>query len=240
MRKRRAILLALFLAFASLPALAQTNEDYCAPYPTIPINVTPVFDEPAMDFTTDLADLQVLGRDLTRAIPHFEGVILGVTSYKPIIEFKASFMKLPLADGSFCARVDHLNATIGYRDITVHVARAFPEGSCDFQHIMTHEQKHVAVNRAVLEEYTRLTHEKLEELLRVQGLSITANPDYAQSQLRERVDAILKDIARQMLEENRRRQRQVDSPQEYASNDVACQGHLAEVARRFHYGQGGD
>ncbi len=226
------------LLFLSLPAAAQNRDDICAPYPNVPVNVTPVFDEPVNDFSASLLDIQMLSRDPTHTIPRFEGVTLGLTHYYPVIEFKGPILKRQQSDGSYCARVQKIDARIGYKDIKVYIAKEFAEGSCDFKHIMEHEQKHVAVNRQVLQEYATLIHDKIAAYLKIYGMFIVPNPDYAEKILREKVSAILNEMTQKMVEENRRRQKQVDNPEEYARNNTACRGHISDVARKFMAGGG--
>lgn len=226
------VLLAAFL-FAT-PAAAQTiADDLCAPYPNYEVNITPLFDEPALNFNANLAEIQVLAQDPTKAIPHYDSVTLGVTRYKPVINFEIPFMKQQLSDGSFCARVTKLNAVIGYRDITVLIAKEFPEGSCAFDHIMTHEQRHITVNRELLLEYVPIIQEKLTSFLKLYGMSIVADPDYAEKLLRYNVNKIFQESTDQILQENMRRQRLIDTPEEYARNNKVCGGDIVGVMRRY-------
>jgi hypothetical protein len=234
MPKIHKLILAATLLFAP-PALAAIDD--CAPYSAIPVHVEPVWDEPQLDNATPLAELQSLGRDTARSIPHYEAVLLGMTRYEPTLEFSAPILQQPMPDGSFCARAQRLDVKFGYRDIKVYVAREFPQGSCDFQHVMTHEQKHVEVNRRLLQEFAPKIEAQLSSFMQLYGMFIVPNESYANTLLRDKVNAIFKDITQQLIAENRRRQRLIDSPEEYDKSKTACKGHVAEVARRYYFSE---
>jgi len=212
-------------------------EAECASYPTVPVNVTPVFDEPHYDYTTNIANLQGLAQD-TRHTVHgsHRGLVLGLTRYNPVLEFRVPMRRLTFPDGLTCAHVDHVDVTIGYRDVVVLIPKEVPQGSCGFKEVMFHEQKHIAVNRAILDEYSPLITKKLQDYLRLNGVFREPNPDYAVSLLNQKLNAILHDMADQIVTENSRRQQLVDSPEEYRRVSATCNGQLIDAATQYYRG----
>lgn len=206
------------------PSLAG-DDSLCDSYPNVDINVTPVFDEAVIDTSKSLAEIQGLGAG-ANVVPHYDSITLGVARYRPIIEFRAPMIRKPLSDGTTCARVKKVDATIGYKDVTIFLAKELTSDQCSIRHVLEHEQKHIAVNRAVLNKYANLIQIKLQEYFKLYGMFRVPNPDYAQTLLNEKVDAIFKESAQQMTEENRRRQRAIDTPEEYAKNNTVCSGHI--------------
>jgi len=125
--------------------------DSCASYPDVPVNVKVVFDEPKYDFTKNLASVQAIANGGGQGIPENDAITMGITRYQSVLEFQAPTIVHTAPGQPACAYVQHIDATIGYRDVTVFVASEIPQGSCAFDETIGHEQKHIAVNRHILE-----------------------------------------------------------------------------------------
>lgn len=59
----------------------------------------------------------------------------------------------PLSRGRFCAELAQVDATLGYRTLNVYVARRYRCGACEYEQILDHENRHVAIFRDVLAQY---------------------------------------------------------------------------------------
>lgn len=227
------LLLGLFFdsgsSWAAVPTARSEGDGACRPYTDVAVNIMPVFDEAKLDTSVSLTNLQALSMRTANKIPHNESVTLGLASYHPLIQFHIPIIQHLMPDGSFCARVQHVDARIGYKDVTVYIASEFPKGSCDFQAVLAHEQKHIDVNKALLQEYAPKIQSRLAQYLKTNGMFIVPNKAYADTLLRERVNKILDEVSKEMLAENVRRQKLVDSPQEYAKNATVCGGHITKV-----------
>jgi hypothetical protein len=234
--------LCLMVALAPLCALAQTippvsqaeADRECDSWPDVPVNITPRFDDPQYEYTIDIRTLQALSGDVTHTVHGSHGELaLGLTRYEPILEFSVSVKGVQMSNGLACAHVDKVDVTIGYRNVTVYVPHEVAEGSCGFQQVMTHEQKHIAVNRAILAEYQPILEKKLKDYLRLNGVFKEENPEYAENLLHQHLQSILSDISSQISLENQRRQRDVDNPQEYAKVGGSCQGELRTIGMQY-------
>ncbi len=208
------------------------DESVCDPYPVIDVNVTPIFEEPRIDTSHTLADIRRIYTQPEKVISLHEGVALGLTRYEPVIEFRAPLLKVKLGDGSSCARIEKIDASIGYRNVTIYIAQEIARDSCAMGHVLEHERKHVAVNRGVLVNYVPRIQNKLKEYMQINGVYRGADPDYAESLMREKTEFILKDAARKIMDENRRLQKSVDTPEEYARNSVVCGGRINDIVRK--------
>jgi hypothetical protein len=102
---------------------------------------------------------------------------------------------------------------------------------------MTHEQKHVTVNLNLLQEYAPMIEERLSSYFRLYGRLIGPNAAFAEKLVREKASAIINEMTQKMLEENRRRQRLVDSPEEYRRNNTVCNGRINDFVRQFNLSQ---
>jgi hypothetical protein len=232
--KKHFLIFLAFLTLATAVARAQDVVDTCDPYPDVPVNVTPRFDEPDYDYSIDLAGLQALSSDPQHNLHGAHaGLTLGLTRYEPVMEFATPIKSFHLPGGLFCAHVDHVDVTFGYRNVTVYVPREIPQGSCGFDQVITHERKHIAVNQEILDEYAPQLADRIKDFLRLNGVFREENPDYAISEVKEKLQAIVDEIAKDVFTENARRQHEVDNPDEYRRVGESCQGQLSEAATEY-------
>jgi len=223
----------LFVILTTSPAIAQDVEN-CDPYPDVPINITPVFDEPKYDFSQNLAQIQLIASDRIHSIPQYHAVTMGITRYEPVLEFHVPMIVRTEEGGmSGCAFVKHVDVNVGYRNVTVFIASEIPEGTCAFDETMAHEQKHIGVNRQTLAEFVPLIEDRFKAYLRLNGVQQVENADYAQKIITDKLKSIMEDVTGQMQAENIARQREVDSIQEYTRLSQVCQGELTKIANRY-------
>ena len=223
----------VFLLSVAQPAYAEDGfaaED-CSSYPEVPVQVTPVFPDPAFDYRQNINQIRALSGDGQHNIR--EEIPLGLTHYQPILDVKVSTRMIDLPNGLTCARIDHVDVTLGYRDVTVYVASEIAPDSCGFNQVLDHEQKHIAVNRDVLARYAPLIEQQLEVYLRDNGVFREQNYGYAAQLAHDRMKNIVSDLAEQLSRENFERQRDIDTQQEYRRISLSCGGQLQTVAYRF-------
>jgi hypothetical protein len=94
--------------------------------------------------------------------------------------------------------------TVGYRNAVLRVARELKRDDCSFQHVLAHEEKHLDIYR--------------EALASIAGRieSRAAEPDLFKAVAEEA-------FAVQVLQQAH------DSPEEYATNETACNGRIARL-----------
>jgi len=216
------------------PAFAQDADSECASYPDIPVNIQPRFDDPVYDLSAGIATIQNLANDTAHTIhENHKNLTLGLTHYESVLEFHVPIKGIKFPNGLTCAHVEHVDVVIGYKDVTVYIPHEVPQGSCGFTEVMAHEQKHIDVNRQILQEYAPHIAERLQAYLKLNGVFREENSDYAVSLLNQKLQAILDELATQMIGENRRRQQLIDSPAEYRRISTACNGQLTQTATQF-------
>jgi hypothetical protein len=222
----------LGVVLAAVPAPAQDIDD-CQSYPNVPVNVHAVFDQPRYDYSQNLTSLQTLASDHEHSIPQYHEVTMGLTRYEPVLEMHVPMVIVTSSEGLVCAYVKRVDVTVGYRDVTVFVASDIPQNSCGFNETLGHEEKHVAVNRGLLNEFVPRIETRLKDYMRMNGIFRTENADYAEKIMNEKLKSIINDVVYDMDSENAERQRQVDSPQEYARLSSVCNGQLSHIADQF-------
>lgn len=238
MRRRLPPLLAMALCLVFF-ARAATAEDIhnCDPYPDVPINIKPVFDQPTYDFSQNLASIQDIASDHQHSIPQYHEITMGITRYDPVLEFHVPIEIVTPPSGLVCAHVQHVDVTIGYRDVTVFIASEIPRDSCAFDETMGHEQKHIDVNQHILDEFVPLIEERFKSYLKLNGVLQVEHANYAEKVLTDKLHSIMDEIVGQLEQENIRRQREVDSPEEYNRLAHVCNGDLSKIAAQYQRGR---
>ncbi len=80
-------------------------------------------------------------------------VPLGLTVAEPGLRYETSFYYWKAQSGGHCVALAEAKFSVGYDDMTVYVSRDYPEGSCEYDVILAHEDEHVRLNREVLKAY---------------------------------------------------------------------------------------
>ena len=226
--------LLLLLAFLPTAAMAQGG---CGSYPQIPVKVVSVFEEPEYDLTKSISALQDIASKTKDKIPgNHRSLALGLTTYTPLINFKAKLVEVPTESGLPCIMVEDVFASLGYQDIKVYIAKEFPQGTCGFDAIVEHEVKHLKVNKEVLEEYVDKIRAELEYQMPILGVAQQENLAYTEYTLRKEINAIVSRFLNEMAEENARRQMAIDSDEEYERVSNACDGEI-QAAMKAHLKQ---
>jgi len=233
----RLTLAQLFLALMAVPAFAHDPVP-CESGRDVPVTVTPVFDEPRFDASQGLASIQAIAGDKRHSIPQYHSTTMGITRYEPILEFHVPAEIESVPGGPGCVRIGHIDVTVGYRDVTVYIAHEIMPGSCGFQETLEHEEKHIAVNRQLLDEYVPLIEDRFRSYVQLNGTFRVDRAEDAKPLIDQKLQAIMDEMMQRMETENIRRQREIDSPGEYDRLSHVCNGDLGRLAYRFRHGGG--
>jgi hypothetical protein len=225
----------LFMALGFSPHQSFAQDAPCPSYPDVPIAISAHFDSPVYDHSQDIDHILSLANDARHSI--HEGLTLGVTRYNPFIEFRIALEEVTRNDKFECAYVHHVDVDFGYKDVVVYIASEIPEDSCGFNEIMAHEQKHIDVNKAILDEYAPRIERELKDYLKMNGVFKQVKEDYARAVMHEKLQQLLNNIAEEMGSDNQRRQQAIDTRAEYERVSADCGGQLRGVAARFLQGR---
>lgn len=130
--------------------------------------------------------------------------------------------------GQGCLYIDSIKVNIHITP-TIYIAREYPKTGCMFKEIMKHEQKHIKVDRMIVNKYTNIIIKGLDAAFKkaggyAYGPMTTADIPSAQSKLEAYSKGIIKQYADMMSEERRVLQQNVDTLQEYERVQAACRG----------------
>lgn len=170
-------------------------------------------------------DVDLLG--LARETRTFEmapkgGVVLGLTKRSDQLRVQGRWAITRSLDGRSCIWPETVDARIGDPEMDVYVAANYPVGSCEYTVILEHENTHVAINRSVLQAYGQRIGAALRQAVSRMFPIITANPQDANRLPKVLINAVQPQVDA-MLEELRRRNGEIDTPESYKRAHERCQ-----------------
>lgn len=95
-----------------------------------------------------------------------------------------------LVDGGFCVGLKSVNAVVGYNDFVVNIDIRHVPDSCEYNAVLSHEDKHVKTYLAVVDDF------KGDLQKSVYGAAQSIMPRFVKS--RDMVDAVVDDMNRQL------------------------------------------
>ncbi len=126
-----------------------------------------------------------------------------------------------------CLYIDSINVKI-HIDPTIYIANHYKRTGCMFNAIMEHEQKHIKVDRMIVNKYSALIGKSLYAALKpanyTYGPFQMSQMPLAQENIQASVQSILKTYSEQMSAERQAKQQAVDSLQEYERVRKLCLG----------------
>ncbi len=128
----------------------------------------------------------------------------------------------PAGQGRSCAYLRKVEASVGYDQIRVFIARDYRPGSCPDGAILAHENRHVAVFQGILERYGPNLRQTLEGTARQQGPLVVGPAADATATFQDRLRRAFDPMFRQMNREMERANAVIDSPASYASDQSRC------------------
>ncbi len=174
------------------------------------------------DFSRSVAELTAT-RKKAEAGRHTLG--LTVFELKTSLAWQSNMLRR--ADDTACLR-PHIRITLDVGPQHVYIGREFPQGSCAFNDIARHELLHVRANQARAEAVGAALKTALEQQFGNRVFHGRA------AQLRAQLESALRESwfpwAQQQLAEVDKTHASIDSPEEYARNQLVCGG---EIPRRL-------
>jgi hypothetical protein len=227
---RQLLLLAAFLLWSASPALATACPQAGEPNVIVTMDTGPI----QFDHSQRIPQLtQLAAEPLARqAITDKEHVPMGLTAAQAETRYKVEARISRLSDGTVCAALTDLTLQLRHAMTTVYIARELPAGSCIEREVKLHENRHVAVNNAILSEYQSRISGELRRSLRSIGALRINNPDMGIEAISQRVKPYIDAAVKNMNDERLRRQAQVDTPQEYERVSRSCNGEAQRYIPR--------
>ncbi len=213
------------LAFLGVQQSAQAD-NWCNP-PTAPsINIRTSTDQIGYDFSK--SEKQLNNFNITTVNPYASNVITDVGGLmKGGIETQQKMSFGTMTNGrtnQMCFWHDSIDILLHIKP-TIFIANEFPPGTCMHDSIMGHEQKHIQVDREIVNKYAAIIGEAFQNDVRqyrVFGPFPVSNQQAALEQVKTRLQNLLRYYTNQMSAERKTRQQQIDNLAEYERVNKSC------------------
>lgn len=133
-----------------------------------------------------------------------------------------------------CLYVSQINIDITL-DPTIYIAREYPPGSCHYNAVLEHEQKHSKVDRYIVNKYSNIIikalHNTFKTIGYAQGPVDTAQLVPVQKRMEAYIKAVIDQFSQNMNKERKMLQQQIDSLAEYQRVDAMCPDKPRPVIR---------
>lgn len=150
--------------------------------------------------------------------------VLGLAGGEVGTRFETSFETKPVGNNLYCLNVKRINAVLFVRP-QVHIARNFKRGTCEYNAVLRHEDKHVRVLKQAHTEYLP----KYQHHLRTTSKKIPKLPPMTLAQANQERHALVEQIKRNLssyleviMSDVARRQQKVDTAEEYQRVAERC------------------
>ncbi len=230
MRENRSLLLPVLLAaLTAVPASLWAITIGCNEYRPATIEVRPVFQEVDYEFRQPMMRIRDIA-DADQAGAQPESWPVGLATGQLYMSITQDIYKSRAAyDPNTCGQIKAIRIELGFINNKIYVAREFPRRSCPYKVVLAHEEKHKTVDRVLLREYATKARSYFAEVAK--GIGVLRHPSGAaiDTQIAAVVNEAMDGFSSEMESERRRRQKEVDSDEEYARITASCDGLLMQV-----------
>ncbi len=206
----------LLLVVLALPAAAQT----CPTPAPARVTIQSLFDPIRQDTTQTVAGLERTARDAPGGGVHHHGRTAGLWLSEMVGEIRSEF-QITRDGRSSCVAVTAVSGSFGFRNNRLLVARELNTNACARAAVIEHEEKHAAVDHAILTTH----HPRL--IAALQAAAARAEGD--QAVLSQRLQAAFEQAFQAAAAERDQRQTAVDTPAEYARVSAMCNGAIGRL-----------
>jgi len=147
---------------------------------------------------------------------------VGLTSTELGFSMKVRINAKPVRRGKYCGFLDSVNASIGYEQLIVYVARKYRPGSCHYASIMEHEKLHVLVFRRALQRYAPRIEHRLKRVAATLRPVVTKTPEAAATRLKNKLRQEVQPLFKEMNRELNRTNAKLDTAENYKREQARC------------------
>ncbi|MCK5284522.1 MAG: hypothetical protein KAJ86_02930 [Alphaproteobacteria bacterium] len=152
------------------------------------------------------------------------GIVTGLAYDSLFYEYESLYRIHQMKDGGICVYLDKIKVKYRARPI-VFISSEFPRGSCEFNAVLTHENKHVTALKKFHKQSTSTFKKDVENTLKrlrpvgpVSKMQIRSAQERIEKQISELLDRSILKVRNDLS----KAQNKIDSPEEYARVNAQC------------------
>ncbi len=146
----------------------------------------------------------------------------GLTKAKEEYSLRLSSRTFDLGSGRYCIVLDKINLGLGYREMKVYVNRKYLRGTCEYDSILRHENIHVRINHEAMDYHAPRIFQQLKQYANSIGPLYTSSPEQTTKQLKQLLSKKMTQLHKPMVSERRRRHGEIDTRDNYLSEQARC------------------
>lgn len=221
-------ILALTLLFAPAPLLAAATLG-CAEFVPATVEVKAVFEDVTYETAHPMLKIRDMSEDAANG-SQSESWPVGLAVGQFFMNVVKDVYKIRSAtDPSTCGQIKAIHIEMGFMNNKIYVAKEFPKRSCPYKTVLAHEELHKEVDRQLLEEYAAKARTYFADAAAGVGMVRSGSGSAIEAQIGEHMDRAMDSFSNEMESERKRRQKEVDSNEEYARVSAACEGNLMQI-----------
>jgi len=226
--------------FPALLLLASGNcfayEGYangCPEYEMPIVIVAPVMDPIKMDYTKTAKELIALSDP--EMMNNGDLIPAGLTKFGLKLDGQGEIIFHTVTGengGGTCAQISRYEFSMRLEDPIVYVASEIPYGSCAYEEVMAHENRHLAAAYTMLDEVLPVTEGYIRDFLEHQGIVRGRTREEVNRILQDGIDEYLKGLNQSIIGVSKKLQLEIDSEEEYARLAEACDGEVSKIINK--------
>lgn len=138
--------------------------------------------------------------------------------------FETTFSYREAQPFGYCVALAEAKVSLGYEDITVYVSSEYPQGSCEYDTILAHEQEHVQINRNILRTYKPKFQQAFARVLASKKVIFAQRKDEARSAYLLELQHQFKPVVTEMLTTRNLENGAIDTQDNYRRLLTQCDG----------------
>lgn len=208
---------------------AMLHAESCPKAPETQIVVEPIFDDTRIITTESMIKIKKRA-EVAPDDSHGERWPVGLSAGTLVVRIDSQIQTIKNArEGSLCSSLKTLRVGVGFTDNRIYVARELPRRSCPYREVLAHEQKHKTVDKVLANEMLDDAKDFFEQAVKGIGVVYQKSAVPSNTVFDDPLNEAMHEYSQRMMEERQKRQRQVDSEEEYDRIGKSCDGQLAEI-----------
>jgi len=157
---------------------------------------------------------------------------LGLTVTKGMYKAKLGGPVLQDAASGYECIAPKVEITLNYSPVLIYVGNEFAPGTCAYNEILAHEQRHLKAYMENLARVEKVVTDALNK--RFTGQPLYAPSGTAMSALEHEINGTWFPFIRDEFEKGKIEQARIDTPEEYARMGKVCNGEIADIIAKRH------
>jgi hypothetical protein len=204
----------------------------CPAYMKTAIKLTPLYGEPSYDHSLDIQSISLVSHDSQFKDMAANEIPMGFTETVQSLETSYKIVSQDQPDGSVCAQISDFELRFGFPKATVFVAKELAENSCGYNEILSHEMKHVRVNREIVKTYLPRLGSYMPNFMEGIGVISAGSTATADQRFHDLISQYMKRLLANMTTVYNDQQKVIDTPEEYQRLSAVCDGSMAKMLGR--------